>query len=123
MSRSSHVDLVMLSANFILEAAQEFFATRRELREIETVRGRQAVDFALETKEGQLIGVRQEQNGELTMVPAKDASPQTVKQVANIKQRYSQLRVLDEVKRRGFNCVKEERLPNGSIRLVVQKWQ
>jgi hypothetical protein len=43
--------------------------------------------------------------------------------IDRVTQSYARLKILDEVKRRGYQTVKEEKLANGSIRLVVERWR
>jgi hypothetical protein len=79
------------------------------------------VDLLIKTLEGKEIGVIEDEEGIDFVV--KDLNC-TVTQAAikKIRQRYSKYLMLHELKSKGYNKVKEEKLPNGSIRMVVEKW-
>jgi hypothetical protein len=81
------------------------------------------VDFVFQNEWGEQIGVRTNKEG-ITEFVTKDSNSATVKSTLDkVRQTYAKLKILDEVKRKGYQNVKEERLADGSIRLVVQKWQ
>ncbi len=122
MSTSVTVDPVIGSIVLLINAISDLQMARQEIKELETCHGkREVIDFAFQNEFGDTIGVR-EKNGQVQLVTQTD-SP-TVKQTLDkVKQAYARVKILDEVKRKGYQQVKEERLSDGSIRMVVQKWR
>jgi len=82
------------------------------------------VDYVLKNKTGDRIGLRANPKTNAVEFVAKDLEKASVKEsVSAALQAYSRIKILNEVKSKGYGKVKEEKLPNGSIRLVVEKWR
>jgi Protein of unknown function (DUF1257) len=107
-------------------AMQETITVREEEDEIvDCVGKRIPVDLVLENAQGDRIGVKASQDGRTPLeFVFRDEQSATARQtIDRIRQAYARLQVIDQLKKKGYQQVKEERLPNGSIRLVVQKWR
>lgn len=113
-----------LSIGMLLEGVRQLGLAVKELKEIQDEKNHAcAVDFVLENEKGDQIGVVKTADGTVNFV-VKDVKKESVQTTMNqVKQVYSRLKILNEVKAKGYKQVKEEKLPNGSIRLVVQKWR
>lgn len=80
------------------------------------------VDLLIKTLEGKVIGVVEKEDG-LEFI-AKDLNCAiTQAAIKKIQQKYSKYRMLHELQSKGYKKIKEEKLPNGSIRMVVEKWE
>jgi hypothetical protein len=55
-----------------------------------------------------------------TAEPRKESVQATINQV---KQVYARVQILNKAKQQGFQVSKEEKLADGSVRLVFQKWR
>ncbi len=60
---------------------------------------------------------------EICITPVDENNTEAVESVRKVKQIYSRIKVINELKQKGYDKVKEQKLPDGSIRVVVQKWQ
>lgn len=108
--------------------ADENVGIMQEKLIVDSVGNRIAVDLVLTNAFGDRIGVKTNPpiNGEqqaLAFVYEDEKSKSARKTVDHVRQAYARLEVLNDLKSKGYQNVKEERLANGSIRLVVQKWQ
>ncbi len=71
--------------------------------------------------EGKKIGVV-ENNGNVEFI-VNDLNCEISKvAIKKIRQRYSKFAILHELESKGYAKVKEEKLANGKIRMVVEKW-
>lgn len=124
MSREVEIELVAGLVDSLLDAVKELRLARKEVKEIEDCHGKRvAVDYVIENQQGENIGVRTNEAGNVEFIPQQPQSKTTQATINQLKQTCARLKVLDEVKRQGYQKVKEEKLPNGSIRLVVQRWR
>ena len=81
------------------------------------------VDYIMKNEVSEKIGIKTNSKGDVEFVVQNDKSPTVKQTIDKVTQAYARLKILDEVKRKGYQTVKEEKLANGSIRLVVEKWQ
>ncbi len=82
------------------------------------------VDYVLKNKAGDRIGLRRNPQTQKVEFVAKEPEKASVKESINAAtQAYARLKILNEVKAKGYGKVKEEKLANGSIRLVVERWR
>lgn len=124
MSREVEIELVAGLVSSLLDAIDELRLAKRELKELEDCHGKRiAVDYVVENQQGEKIGVRSNEAGHIEFIPQKPESAATQETINQLKQTCARIKILDEVKRKGYQKVKEEKLPNGSIRVVVQRWQ
>ena len=79
------------------------------------------VQLLIKTLEGKVIGIIEKQEGfEFVANDINCAITQAA--IKKIKQRYSKYTLLHELESKGYAKIKEEKLPNGKIRMVVEKW-
>jgi hypothetical protein len=110
----------------LAEALVELKVARRELRELVDAKSgqRQAVDYVIEAAAGRRIGVRGKGDAtELVVVGGAGDVAAVQPTIDRVRQAYARVKVIHEVKRQGYRLAKEERLPDGSLRVVVQRWQ
>ena len=106
----------------LVQALNELRIVRRELRElVDASRRHHAVDYAIEAEDGQLVGVREK--GDTTELVTIGDPAKVQGTIDRVRQAYSRLKVINEVKKQGYRIAKEERLKDGSFRVVVQRWQ
>lgn len=106
----------------LADALRELRVARRELRELVDARNeRHAVDYVIEAEAGRRIGVREKGDQTEFVVVGDPAAVQPT--LDRVRQAYARIKVIHEVKRQGYRIAKEERLPDGSLRVVVQRWQ
>ncbi|MCM2322790.1 MAG: DUF1257 domain-containing protein [Oligoflexia bacterium] len=113
-----------LSLGLLLEGVRQLGLAIQEFGEIVDEKGHACqVDHLLTNSAGDRIGVVRGQDGNLSLVVAEPNRASVKQTVDQVKQAYARLKVLDQAKRNGYQQIKEEKLPDGSIRLVVQKWR
>jgi hypothetical protein len=124
VSRSSEVSLVVTYLQTLVQACSELALATRELKRLETTTGEiLEVDFVVENKHGDKIGVKQTQSGEIKLMAADAQSVTACKTIDQMRQGYARIKIMEEVKRKGYQLAKEERLADGTVRMVVQRWQ
>lgn len=120
---SSVTFLPGMSITLLLTAVREMALAYKELREIRTANGVEKVDGVIELPGRERVGVRVSEGKPLEIVVPENLSAGARTTVNKLKQNCSRLKMLDETKRLGYSKVKEEKLKDGSIRIVVQRWQ
>ena len=80
------------------------------------------VDLLIEVLDGKKVGVVEEEDGFSFYAEDINCSV-TNDAIKKIRQRYSKNVMLHEFRSKGYKKVKEEKLPNGSIRMVVERWE
>lgn len=134
MSGSVGVNCLVLSIQLLVDGIRELNDAIQveDVRQktgaeaqVENCRGQKVkVDYVLRNKAGDRIGVRENKETRQVEFVAKDEEKASVKETINqATQAYARLKILNEVKARGYGKVKEEKLPNGAIRLVVERWR
>ena len=83
-----------------------------------TVTTKSKVDLLIKTIDGRNWG---DSNPDGIEFITKDLDCAIIKSIKKIKQ--GKYLVLHELKHKGYEKIKEERLPNGAIRMVVEKWE
>lgn len=118
------VDPQIASLALLLEGIKQLGLVAQEWRELSDHPGQKCkVDYVVQNEQGDQIGLRLNKNGPVEFIVENPEKKSVQETLGKVKQMYVRLKVIDEVKRKGYQQVKEEKLPNGSIRLVVQKWQ
>lgn len=131
LSASVELDIAVLSLELLISSVQECgFALKdlrqaqAELKNFEDCDGRSSeIDAMMTTDTGERFGVQQRADGTYHFLAQRELTPAGRKSLNRVSQAYARLRILDEVKQKGYKSVKEERLANGSIRIVVEKWR
>lgn len=78
------------------------------------------VKLLIKTLEGKEIGVVENEQG-FGFVTRDVNDEVALAAIKKIRQRYSKQVILHEMRAKGYTKVKEEKLPNGKIRIVVEK--
>ena len=131
MSNSINVMCLIKSVELLIEGLKQLGLAVSDLRqanekisELENCEGQKIkVDYVIQNEVGDKIGIMTNQAGTVEFVVQNDKSPTVKATVNKATQAYARLKILDEVKRKGYQKVKEEKLANGSIRLVVERWR
>ena len=131
MSSSINVMCLINSVELLIEgvrqlglAVSDLRQAEEKIRELENCKGQKVkVDYVIQNEVGDKIGVTTNQEGNVEFVVQDDKSLTVKATVDKVTQAYARLKILNEVKRKGYQKVKEEKLANGSIRLVVERWQ
>ncbi len=81
------------------------------------------VELLIKNLQGEKIGICTNEKGEAEFFLEDLKSVTALEAIKQIRQRYMKYKVLHEVSRQGYRQIKQEKLPNGSIRIVVEKWE
>jgi hypothetical protein len=105
-----------------VEAGAQAFQEQKELR---TPDGRtHSVDLVVRDDEGTEVGVRVDRKtGVATFVGHDGKDKRTTALAQRVVQRYAYSKVVDELKRKGYQIGKEEKQKDGTIKLVAQRWR
>ncbi len=124
MSATITVLPFLIVPELVARAVSELQLIRREKENLARAENCLAqADWVFETPRGRLVGVKSRAGQPAEFLAVDTTSGDIPETLNRVKQAYARLKVLDEAKRNGYRQVKEERLADGSIRLVVQKWQ
>ena len=131
MSSSVRVSCEIASMEMLIEgiislglAVRDLRQANEKIRELENCAGQKVkVDCVIENEVGDKIGIKKNAEGKVEFVVQNENSSSVKATIDRVTQSYARLKILDEVKRRGYQTVKEEKLANGSIRLVVERWR
>ena len=117
------IKLTREGVGMIIEGVRELNMEVEENKKIVNCEGiTEKVDLLITNEEGQKIGVRKDEDGNASFILEEKESEEMLKTINKIRQRYSKIKIMNEVRKKGYNSVKEEVLSNGKIRLVVEKW-
>jgi hypothetical protein len=96
-----------------------------EQQQLETEDGiRHEVDLVVRDEQGAKIGVKvDEKQGKVRFVGHDGSDRRASALAGRVLQRYAYSRVMDDLKRKGYQIAKEERQADGSIKLVAQRWR
>lgn len=112
--------LAELMANIVAEGLKY-----EERQRLETEDGvRHEVDLVVSDEQGTKIGVKvDEKEGKVRFVGHDGGDRRASALAGRVLQRYAYSRVMDDLKRKGYQIAKEERQADGSIKLVAQRWR
>lgn len=121
MSQVVELKIVVSGMAGLLEAIAEAGLECTRQKTFESAAGKHAVDLVVTDEQGTRTGVKVDaRTGEATFVGHGEKAGALAHRVM---QRYAYSRVLDELKRKGYQIGKEEKQKDGSIRLVAQRWR
>ena len=126
MSQSVELSVVVVGlaelVRAVVEAGAQAFQEQKELR---TADGRtHAVDLVVRDEEGTEVGVRVDRKtGVATFVGHDGKDKRATALAQRVVQRYAYSKVVDELKRKGYQIGKEEKQKDGTIKLVAQRWR
>lgn len=83
-----------------------------------------AVDLVVTDETGTEVGVAVDERTGRAIFVTREKDPARGTALANrIAQRYAYSRVMEELKRKGYQVAREEKQQDGSIRVVAQRWR
>jgi hypothetical protein len=129
MSASARYGVLMEGIGLVMDAFRELKAAQEELDRIQSVAydkngiENENWETEIELIKNAPIKIKKSGGKEICIEPVDETNVAAVESVKKVKQIYSRIKVLNDLKKKGYDKVKEEKLPDGSIRLVVQKWQ
>jgi hypothetical protein len=108
--------LQTVAALSLIETAAESFETEDGKKH--------KVDLVVSDDAGTRIGVKIDQkSGEATLIAHDADDDRTTALIGRIAQRHAYSRVMEELKRKGYQIAHEEKRKDGSIKLVAQRWR
>ncbi len=129
MSASANYNALFDSCSDLISAFKELKIANEEYEKLKHIvydeQGHEQDEWeaAIELVKNSPIKIVKKENEEICITPVNEDDQQAVESVKKVKQIYSRIKVINELKQKGYDKVKEQKLPDGSIRLVVQKWQ
>lgn len=115
---------MIVSIELLGVALTELDLVLREIKDLREERRKlEGAEHAFRTQSGELVGVRKTKAGPLEFVVSNAHGIDVEQTLDRVKQAYARVKVLDEAKRKGYRSVKEEKCPDGTIKLVVERWQ
>jgi hypothetical protein len=125
MSQSVDVAIVVVGLAELMRAVAEAGCEAVKQSELRTEDGRRhRVDLVVKDEQGTQVGVKLDQKTGLATFVGHDGKDKRKTALANrVAQRYAYSKVLDELKRKGYQIAKEEKQKDGTIKLVAQRWR
>lgn len=128
MSSSARYSGEAIAISILFDALCELKAAHEEMERLKQIayeqdQERQQWQAELELIKNAPIRITKMPDQKICIEPVDETNPAAVDTVKKVKQAYSRISVLNELKKKGYDKVKEQKMPDGSIRLVVQKWQ
>jgi hypothetical protein len=126
MSHSVELDIVVIGLTALVEAVVQCGLDHVEAKRFQTDDGEtHAVDLIVtDQQEGAQVGVRVDKKSGVATFIAHDCQGQKGKALAQrVAQRWAYARVTEELRRKGYQIAKEEKQPDGSIKLVAARWK
>jgi hypothetical protein len=125
VSQRADITVVVQGVGFLLQAIAEAGAEILERRRLRASDGTvHEVDYVARDASGAEVGVRVDARTErATFVPADCEGGKGKALAGRIAQRYARSRVLEELKRKGFEVAREENARDGTVKLVLARWR
>lgn len=124
MSSSVTIAPEILIADLLISGIQAIAKAFSKDKQLRDEHGKtHEVDYVFENEAGEKVGVRHREGQPAEFVKERAHSKATDATLNKVRQSYARLKILNEVKKKGYQQVKEEKLADGSIRLVVEKWR
>jgi hypothetical protein len=121
---SQGVEIVLLVQGLaaLLQAVAEAGAEYRAQKKLQTADGKvHDVDYVAADASGAEVGMKVDPRTErVALVHSGEAGKALA---GRIQQRYAYSRVLEELKRKGYQLAKEERQADGTVKVVLQRWR
>jgi hypothetical protein len=121
MSQVIELKIIVSGMAGLMEAIAEAGLECTRQKTFESGAGKHAVDLVVTDEQGTQTGVKVDaRTGEATFVGHGEKAGALANRVM---QRYAYSRVVNDLKRKGYQIGKEEKQKDGSIRLVAQRWR
>lgn len=125
MSGSVGIEVAIVGGvNGLMGVLEELGLAFRQLSELKTDDGQKhAVAGMIEDRAGGVVGVKlDKKTGQVELVP-KDCHGQKGKALANrVAQKWAHLRVVEELRKKGYRVAREETQADGTIKVVAERW-
>lgn len=123
MSMSQGVEIVVLVQGLaaLFDAIAEAGAEIRQQKKLRTAHGEAEVDYVVTDASGAEVGVTVDQKTERATFVHSDARGRAL--AGRIAQRYAYSRVTEELKRKGYQVAREEKLSDGTVKVVLSRWR
>lgn len=125
MSGSVEIDVVIAGGvEALASVVQELGLAFREMSRLKTEDGKvHQVQGVIEDGSGAAVGVKVNQkNGQVELVP-RDCNGTKGKALAQrVAQRWAHVKVVDELRRKGYRVAREEKQADGTIKVVAERW-
>jgi hypothetical protein len=125
MSQSVDVSILVVGLAELMRAVAEAGCEAVKQSELQTEDGHtHKVDMVVRDEQGTEVGVKLDQKtGVATFVGHEGKDKRKTALANRVAQRYAYSKVLDELKRKGYQIAKEEKQKDGTITLVAQRWR
>jgi Protein of unknown function (DUF1257) len=122
VSQGVEIVLVVQGLAALFQAAVEAGAEYRAQKRLQTADGKtHDVDYVATDSSGAEVGVKVDQKTQrVALVHSGEAGRALA---GRIQQRYAYSRVLEELKRKGYQLAKEEKQADGTVKVVLQRWR
>jgi hypothetical protein len=120
---SQGVEIVVLVQGVagLLQAIAEAGAAYRQQRKLQTAHGQVDLDYVVTDADGAEVGVKVDEKSKQATFVASDARGRAL--AGRVAQRYAYSRVTEELKRKGYQVAKEEKLADGTVKVVLSRWR
>jgi hypothetical protein len=122
MSQTVEMEIVMAIMSELVKSVRQSGAEWLERKELDTDRGKLKVDYVVRDQDGTEIGVKVDPRTRATTLVTEGCRDKGKALAGRIAQRYAYARVVDELKRKGYQLARQETGNDGSIKLVAARW-
>jgi hypothetical protein len=124
VSQGVEIVVAVQGLALLLKALAEAGAAVRAERRLRTEAGEtHAVDYVATDATGATVGVKLDAKTEKATFIAADCQGRGAALAGRVAQRYAYARVTEELLRKGYQLTKEERQPDGTVKLVLSRWR
>lgn len=124
MSQSVELGIVVQGLAELIRATLEAGLRYEPQKEFRTTDGRDhGVDLVVSDEAGTQVGVKVDKKGVATFIGHDEKDKRATALTHRIAQRYAYSKVLEELKRKGYQIAKEEKQKDGTIKLLAQRWR
>jgi hypothetical protein len=124
LSQGVEIVVAVQGLALLMKALAEAGAEVRAERRLRTEAGEtHVVDYVATDASGATVGVKMDAKTQrATFVPA-DCGGRGAALAGRVAQRYAYSRVTEELERKGYRLTREERQPDGTVKLVLSRWR
>lgn len=125
MSQGADIVVVVQGVAALLQAIAEAGAEYRAQKKLQTTDGKtHQVDYVAADQSGAEVGLKvDEKTQQVTFVPADCQAGRGKALAGRIAQRYAYSKVTEELRRKGYQVAKEEKLADGTVKVVLARWR
>lgn len=125
MSQVVEIGLVIEGMSALVQAIKEAGLEARQEKSFRSEDGKvHAVDLVVSDEAGTRVGVAVDRSTGRASFVTREKDPRRGTALAGrVAQRYAYSRVMEDLRRKGYQVAREEKQPDGTIRLVAQRWR